>query len=551
LVIAANGTARTFGVTPGMPVSQASTLCPNAHVLLHDPHEDIEAIRALAESAQCFSPIAGIEQLDSNLWAGRSLHQPQSILIDVTGISPLFGGEDRLAQAISQWTADRGLLASIAIAHTTGAAWALANYSCRTWIAQRLIEMENASPLDKAHSASSESIAILPADQPASSLLFSFPIEALRLDQVTVTKLHRLGIRTIGPLAELPRSGLTSRFGPSLLERMDQALNGKQETISALHATPSLSIEETLEHPTPVRETIDGIVWAQIQKLVKVLDQMGHGAVRIVCRIVMERNAIAVEAIDLASHSATITEPTPNPVHVIQLGLYQPSNDANHIAWLLQGQLDAQFEKQTYRGKGESYWVKSIGLQATLTAPIVWQQSDLFEREQISHRDAIARLIDSLSSRLGRTAVLAATYHRDPLPEHSYSWRPLTGYRKDGIKQQTKRKIPRSPHRNFAEDQGVEPSVGDVWRRPIRFYSPAKKLHVVQNNDKGKPTVIVHQGIQDRIVSMLGPERIESGWWKGAMHQRDYYRTELASGVWLWLYLDRRASTWYLHGEFD
>ncbi|MEQ1829201.1 MAG: hypothetical protein ABL921_24775, partial [Pirellula sp.] len=190
-------------------------------------------------------------------------------------------------------------------------------------------------------------------------------------------------------------------------------------------------------------------------------------------------------------------------------------------------------------------------IQATMTSPIAWKQSDLFDRHQALHREAIAKLIDNLSSRMGRTAVVAPSVHRDPQPELAYSWRALTGWRKDGTVQETKRKLSKAPRRNFAEQRSLEPSIHECWRRPMRLLSSPKSIEVVMNDPLVVPSIVDYQGIRMQVTMATGPERIDSGWWQGATQQRDYYRLELANGSWIWVYLDRRERTWYLHGEFD
>ena len=64
-----------------------------------------------------FSPIVGLEPTDS-----------ESILLDITGLAHLFGGETALAEAIVRDFARLGLAARVAIADTIGAAWAAAHY---------------------------------------------------------------------------------------------------------------------------------------------------------------------------------------------------------------------------------------------------------------------------------------------------------------------------------------------------------------------------------------------------------------------------------------
>jgi len=51
-------------------------------------------------------------------------------------------------------------------------------------------------------------------------------------------------------------------------------------------------------------------------------------------------------------------------------------------------------------------------------------------------------------------------------------------------------------------------------------------------------------------VQHWGPERIETGWWRGSLTSRDYYRVETASGHRFWIFHNLRDRQWYLHGEF-
>ena len=51
----------------------------------------------------------------------------------------------------------------------------------------------------------------------------ALPVSALRLAPNTFSMLAECGLRTVGQLQDLPRSSLPSRFGPQLLQRLDQA----------------------------------------------------------------------------------------------------------------------------------------------------------------------------------------------------------------------------------------------------------------------------------------------------------------------------------------
>jgi protein ImuB len=55
---------------------------------------------------------------------------------------------------------------------------------------------------------------------------------------------------------------------------------------------------------------------------------------------------------------------------------------------------------------------------------------------------------------------------------------------------------------------------------------------------------------------LAGPERIESGWWDGALAARDYFIARANDGALVWIYRTRllcdhdEGSGWFLHGRF-
>jgi len=53
------------------------------------------------------------------------------------------------------------------------------------------------------------------------------------------------------------------------------------------------------------------------------------------------------------------------------------------------------------------------------------------------------------------------------------------------------------------------------------------------------------------IARSWGPERIETGWWRGQDVHRDYYLVETISGARFWIYRRRDDGRWFLHGCFD
>ena len=80
-----------------------------------DPAGDLAFLEKLALWAQRWGP-----------WS--ALDPPDGLLVDVTGVAHLFGGEAALLADAPARLTQRGLTARLAIAPTAGAAWALAHY---------------------------------------------------------------------------------------------------------------------------------------------------------------------------------------------------------------------------------------------------------------------------------------------------------------------------------------------------------------------------------------------------------------------------------------
>jgi protein ImuB len=77
---------------------------------------------------------------------------------------------------------------------------------------------------------------------------------------------------------------------------------------------------------------------------------------------------------------------------------------------------------------------------------------------------------------------------------------------------------------------------------------PVTAMSVVPD---GPPISFQLRGQRHTILESVGPERIETGWWRGPHVQRDYYRASLQDGRKAWLFRERRSGRWFLHGWFD
>lgn len=538
----------------------------------YQPEEDLDALCELAEQAQQFSPLVGLELHDAVPWSGRTHCQPQALLLDISGIPHLFGGEEALLAEVAQWLRQHRYFAYMSIASTVGAAWALANYE----ILRRLKgERSEGDP----QSAGSNTLDLAPkGPQPAyevpdcrtlitesweeAEMLSELSVSALRIDDETVGKLRRLGVKTLCQLWQLPRDGLASRLGAELLKRSDQALGVLDEPIIALHSSPDWTLEFPLETATRSEVALAEVLRRLCQDLAQRLRARGQGVLRCICRLDLVRC---------------------RPL-VMQLGLFRACDDPEHLQSLLVGQLEQALlglepqqptpqssKKPDARQKpdcdksqksrlaaspaadsgdgalavDDTGAVWRVSLQATLTGPIVWEQTQLFDQSDVRHRQHLARLIDTLSGRLGRGQVLEARIERDAQPEQAVSYRPLTGRRRDGTEQKTVHKL-----NSRLASSGAEPRPSDPLRRPTHLFAPPEPLAGVSCSVEGLPLEFIFENRRRRVLAHWGPERLESGWWRGPSMRREYYRLETHCGQWWWIFRDLASGIWYVHGLF-
>jgi hypothetical protein len=319
----------TAGIYPGMPLAEAAALVAaqrstEPHLEPADPEGDLLALAQLAEWCGRFSPITGVEDAP----------RPDCLLLDVTGLASLFGGERALAEEVVHAFAKRGLTVRVAVADTIGAAWAAVhaetldvgdvtpkgpNSSSRERSSRfertGISDPEGVKPGEGVTPSGSESdilaasggvaagyssatpsalmqrvplLHILPAGETLSALA-PLPIGYLRIAEETVALLATLGITRVGQLAALPRSALLARFGPELLRRFDQAIGCAPETIEARRAPPEYAADFTFEAPLANREAIEQVLGQLIAQVTEPLSRRRQGVLRLVCRLKYER----------------------------------------------------------------------------------------------------------------------------------------------------------------------------------------------------------------------------------------------------------------------
>nr|WP_143547823.1 DNA polymerase Y family protein [Rhodopirellula sp. SM50] len=508
LVVACCAAARRMGVRTGIAIAQATELAGSAGVtpitVEHDPIADSMALGRVADALQHqISPLVAIESLGKRLWAGQVLPEPDTLFCDLSGVTHLFEHESGILDATGRCLAELGLVGKLAIADHAAAAWALAHYDVNDPV-----------------------ISTRGVDD-----LLHLSVNALRIESEIKHTLDRLGIETIGALLRLPRGGLAQRLGDGIVKRIAEILGEVEIPLEVHHAEQQHHSSHELEYPTDDLEIVMDRVGRLAESIVASLAACQRGALRVACRL---------ELVDRAPLSTVI-------------GMFAPTQDQKHLHDLINSSLESLRVASP---------ITKITLSVLQSGPLRTQQNALFaddafalEDDSVSDR-SLARLVDTLSGRLGRDAVLGVRLSENPLPEKAFRTYSLTDHRT----RKALRRLPsKQPARRKTADERSAfhaPRRDDARRRPMQLLRKPVRLTAVEKSpaQAANPFQTLppfrFEGALHRVAFAWGPERIETGWWDGPTIRRDYYRIETETGNVWWVFRDLKSGEWFLHGRF-
>ena len=347
-------------------------------------------------------------------------------------------------------------------------------------------------------------LALARADQPGSAgRLQTLPLASLSAARPHAAALARMGCRTLGTLDQLPRPGVARRFGQALLEALDRLYGRAPE--SHVWVTPPERFDVRMELMHRV-DTAPALLSGARRLLLQMADWLAarHAGIT-ACTLHWAHDAMRSRGVGEGGQ--------------LVLRTAEPTRDADYLCRLLAEHLDHVHLAAP---------VGDLRLEAgsTVALParhVSWLPGEGGEGEPLS------QALERIAARLGDGRVRRPELREDHRPEWMCAWRhalPLD---------MAAAGVPAPPVSAMPQPGFLRP---EPLRLPMRGNRPC---------------------YQGELQLLLGPQRLESGWWDGdpaAPEQRlvlrDYWVAASERAGLLWVFQTRLAvePAWFLHGHF-
>jgi len=490
LISAANEQAVKRSICTGMVAADAKAIFPSLQVIDDEAGLSQRLLKRMAEWCIRFSPCVAVDG-------------DEGLILDATGCAHLWNGDAGYLNDITSRFCNYGYTVRVAIADTIGAAWAVARFSNDNFIIE----------------PGQHTVALL-----------SLPAAALRLDDDTIDRLNKLGLRQVKDFIGMQRSALRRRFGkksgspkdrktesfveripagvptsrlpdfPSsgLITRINQALGLEEEIIQPV--IPIEPYQERLPCLEPI-VTASGIGIA-LQRLLE----------NLCCRLKKEGKGIRGVSFKCFRIDGKTEE--------ISIGTIRASHHVEHLFRLFELKI-ASIEP--------ALGIELFILHATKVEDHLPLQEKIWNSDSGLHDERIAELLDRLSCKIGIDAI-----HRY-LPDEHY-W----------------------PERSVKNVLSLDETTTTEWKadrpRPLQLLARPECIEVTAPVPDYPPMNFRYKGKLHTIKKADGPERIEQEWWIEQGQHRDYYYVEDEEGCRYWLFrlghYDDASYRWFVHGYF-
>ena len=339
---------------------------------------------------------------------------------------------------------------------------------------------------------------------PVAKVLDPLPFESVDAIAAHGATLARLGCKTLADVRRLPRGGISRRFDSQLLLAMDQAYGLRPEGYPWVGLPESFSAK--LELPGRV-DTAPALMFGARRLLV----QMGGW---------LSARHCGVTAFTLHWCHDTMRSKDAGDGGEITVRTAQATQNVDHLTRLLTENL----AKVTLKAPAGD-----LVLTATQVTPFIEQSGSLIPDDRATG-EAIDLVLERIEARLGKGRVLRPVMTEDTRMEWMNHWQPMNAKR---------------PVTKVRQVPGPQPTW--ILKKPLRL------------DVKGDRPLY-----QGPLQLLLGPERVEGGWWHRVKDAEGNQQTlNVARDYWvalsqhagaLWVFQQRlskdAAASWFLHGLF-
>lgn len=572
-IVAVSLDAWTLGVRPGMPLAEARSMAvpvrpgPSTHgrsgstlpgrprhrgtrsaagaaseihtVEFHEwqPQVDRSELAALAELTRRFAPVVGLD----------AVPLPDSLLLDITGCAPLFGGESSLAECLFREIRNQGWMCRIAITGTISAAWAFTHSDSSGHRNRKPADDSLGNLRDVALSGTPDlPIQIIPPGQDKSEIRV-LPLEASRIDLKDLEVLGHLGIRTIGQFLTLPREDLPSRLSADAVTRFQQLSGIVDEPITPLPESDPVAADWGSDEPAAgIRDLVE-ILRHLTERISEQLIRRRMAALRIFCQFRCDNGTIV-------PLTASVIRPTQSAELLLEILSLRLETEYTYFTLEHEPRASeagsetktaVSFDNQTALLFTRA--VSRVSIQASIVALPAARQKDLFS--DIAHvvpQEEVATLLSRLASRLGTDSVLVVESTADPRPERAFQSIPVLAEDSASV----------DPHALQTLVARLTEPVTDpgpavrAMARPLRLIHPPQPAGPATTTE-GVPAAMMFRGQRIAVRAITSAERLQTAWWTEEPCHRDYFQVEAANGARFWIFQDLHSRIWYLHGIFD
>ena len=500
-VVAANEAALQAGIELGMAKSQAAQF-RNVEIRHRSRLQEKSAHAALLDLGASVSP-----RMEDTA--------PNTIILDIAGLSSLFGSEENIARQLMQRASGLGLITHIAVSSNLE----VALHAARGFTGITLI-------------ASGEE----------AKRLGGLPVRALLPSTEILETLERWGVRNCAALAALPLLQLSERLGQEGVRLHELARGASLRSI--VLAEPAVHFEEemALDFAVAELEPLAFLLGRLLDQLCARLEARALAACAIRLRFDLE-DSFEKDFQVLDDKSPRLAAKTYEKV----LGLPVPMRNSKMLLKLLRLQLQADPPHAS---------IVRIVLCAEPSRPRA-AQGGLFLPSCLDP--------EKLELTIGRLANLVGTSNIGS-PELIDTHRPGEFRMKRFVPASDESKIPQRGVVATAQARKEDTSASRHVATAFRIFRPEVQAKVELQDDC--PTRIYFRGMRGNIVTASGPWRTSGDWWREDAWQQDEWEVDIRfdssarsrnerisspsvqDGLYR-IYYDSIRAAWFARGRYD